>query len=175
MFRRKVKVFGKSVSLTLIIALVLVVGVVAAQWFSQVVMTASVDSGNANLVEKYGGVTVTSGDNDGDGQLNCGAAGDAGLTAFSINMVGATPGDTCTYDMAWYAPITNTLPLYPQPATEDPSAIGILSLVQTLDGGVVAPDGYRGTTWVFTFLPDATEPNTSYGPFDFSVDFTESP
>jgi len=169
MFRKKVTLFGRSVSLSVVMALVTVTMAAAVWGITVFTLNVNVTSGAQDSVSVENSLCEVLLDN--------GTSPDATtcfVTGTDVNISNASPGDQYNAWTNYSAPITNSSTLYAQPI--DVSAWGA-TLQLRLDGGcgaALAPGATfvsLGTQFQFDADGQDTSPSTSYGPFPMTREF----
>jgi hypothetical protein len=169
MLRKKVVIFGRSVSLSVVVALVTITA--AAALWGITLFTLNVN------VTTSSGDSVTAGLSDCSVLFDNGTSPDAttcSVTGTDVNISNASPGDQYLAITQYSAPITNSATLYAQPI--DVSAWGAtLELVDDPSCGYSIAPGAGPVTFGVQFQFDAdgldTNPSTSYGPFPMTRQF----
>lgn len=168
MLHKKVRLFGRSVSLSVVLALVSVT-VAAALWgISSIILNIYVTSSGANSVSvDSNACQVWLDAATGTNVTSCSVSG------YDVNVTKASPGDEYVVETHYSAPGTNSGLMYAQPL--DCSGCGAtLELVSDNGCGAAIPPGGSLVVYV-TFRFDAdgqdTSPSTGYGPFQLTREF----
>ena len=168
MFRKKVVIFGRSVSLSLVVALVTVTAAAALWGITAYTISFYVTSGAQDSVlisTTYCDVNLDN--NTSPDVTTCSVSGT------NVSIENASPGDRYV-SATWYtAPSTNSATLYAQPIDVDAWG-STLDLDNDLGCGLAfAPGDTAGVNVFFQFDADGhdTSPSTGYGPFPVTREF----
>ena len=169
--RKKVILFGRSISLSMIAALATVT-IAAAVWgITAFTINLNVTSGSQDSVSVQNNSCIVFFDNNSSPDATTCVFLTGGI---SVNISNASPGDQYNTITNYSAPITNSTTLYAQPI--DVSAWGTtLELMVDYGCGAALAPGASNVGLVVQFQFDAdgqdTSPSTSYGPFPMTRQF----
>jgi hypothetical protein len=163
-FRKKVLLFGRSISLSMIAALATVTLAAAVWGITAFTLNVNVTSGSQDSVSEQNNSCIVFFDNN----TSPDATTCLFLSGIGVNISNASPGDQYNTITNYSAPITNSNTLYAQPI--DVSAWGAtLELMIDYGCGAALAPGASNVGLVVQFQFDAdgqdTSPSTSYGPF----------
>jgi hypothetical protein len=168
MLRKKVKLFGRSVSLSVVLAAVIVT-VAAAIWgISSVILDVSVTSSAANSVSAVSfECAVGVDDPTGTNETACSVVGS------ELIIEEASPGDVYVVVSYYSGGSTNSETMYAQPIDTSQWGSTLELIFDNGCGYAVNPGSTGGVMMQLQFDADGqdTSPSTGYGPFQITREF----